>query len=237
MNILLLTKDQLVGENRAILTERQQIHIETVLKINEVRDVSVGLVDGNIGKARVVRNESGDFELNHLRLTEASPKMLPFTLILALPRPQMLKRILQTVAIFGVERLELIHCNRVEKSFWQSPTATDEAIQEQLLLGLEQAKATQLPKVCKHKSFKRFIEEAEKLLPLAAQKYLAHPGAFPFLPTGKSGQSCNLVIGPEGGFNDYEVQRWVESGYQPVQFGERILKVETAVTALIARLI
>ena len=45
-----------------------------------------------------------------------------------------------------------------------------------------------------------------------------------------------MAIGPEGGWIPYEVEKLAAAGLQPVQLGERILRVETAVSALLARL-
>ena len=45
-----------------------------------------------------------------------------------------------------------------------------------------------------------------------------------------------LAIGPEGGFIAEEISSFERIGFQPVTMGERILRVETAVAALIARL-
>jgi len=45
-----------------------------------------------------------------------------------------------------------------------------------------------------------------------------------------------LVIGPEGGFIPAEVDLLSRSGCRPVNLGERILRVETAVAALTGRL-
>src|SRR5690606_28312505 len=87
------------------------------------------------------------------------PAKLPLTLLLALPRPKMLKRVLQTVASMGVPRLVLLNSYRVEKSFWQTPFLTPEAIREQLILGLEQSRDTVLPEVWIEKRFKPFVED------------------------------------------------------------------------------
>ncbi|WP_178101944.1 16S rRNA (uracil(1498)-N(3))-methyltransferase, partial [Pseudomonas yangonensis] len=73
-------------------------------------------------------------------LDQPPPAKLPLTLILALPRPKMLKRVLQTVSAMGVPRLVLVNSYRVEKSFWQTPFLDPEALREQLILGLEQAR-------------------------------------------------------------------------------------------------
>jgi RsmE family RNA methyltransferase len=49
-------------------------------------------------------------------------------------------------------------------------------------------------------------------------------------------RAVTLAIGPEGGFIPYEMEKLVACGFAPVQIGERILTVETAVPALVARL-
>jgi 16S rRNA (uracil1498-N3)-methyltransferase len=38
----------------------------------------------------------------------------------------------------------------------------------------------------------------------------------------------SLLVGPEGGFSDEEVQLAVQAGWQPVSLGRRILRMETA---------
>jgi RsmE family RNA methyltransferase len=49
-------------------------------------------------------------------------------------------------------------------------------------------------------------------------------------------QPTLLIIGPEGGFIPYEVEKMADSGAEPVALGERILRVETALTAALGRL-
>lgn len=45
-----------------------------------------------------------------------------------------------------------------------------------------------------------------------------------------------LAIGPEGGWIPYEVELLAKAGLTPVQLGDRILRVETAVTAMLSRI-
>lgn len=235
MNTLILEHDQFLDANQALLQPRQYEHIKQVLKLNCGDEVRVGKINDNLGSGHFYEKDSRGFVRN-IRLDIPPPSTLPLTLIVAMPRPQMLKRILQTVACFGVEKLILIQTRRVEKSFWQSPSAQDGAIREQFVLGLEQANATQLPELKMYHRFKSFIEDDCPGLTAKTDKWLLHPGPYPFLPCGSQLVPSTLAIGPEGGFTDYECERWFEQGFKAAQLGERILRVETAVTSALARL-
>ncbi len=168
-------------------------------------------------------------------LEQNPPAKLPVTLLLALPRPKMLKRTLQTVASMGVAHLVLLNSYRVEKSFWQTPFLEPEAIREQLILGLEQARDTVLPEVTIEKRFKPFVEDRLPQLAAGSLGLVGHPGDFPACPRAVD-SAVTLAIGPEGGWIPYEVDKLREAGLAPVQLGERILRVETAVPVLLARL-
>lgn len=235
MNLILLEASQLISDSDARLSERQAQHVLNILRGAEGDYVSVGLLNGKIGRGRIEIKSPSLIFLRELTLTDNAPPPLPLTLILALPRPQMLKRILQTVSMFGLESLILIHSNRVEKSFWQSPSATEKAIREQLILGLEQAKDTRLPEVHHFKRFREFIEDHCPEFSHRREKYVAHPGLYPICPCAQAKQASIIAIGPEGGFTEFEMGMWQKAEFNPVQLGPRILKVETAVTSVLAR--
>ncbi|MDY3198950.1 MAG: 16S rRNA (uracil(1498)-N(3))-methyltransferase, partial [Pseudomonadaceae bacterium] len=163
------------------------------------------------------------------------PPKLPLTLLLAMPRPKMFRRILQHCATLGVAQIVLLNSYRVEKSFWQTPFLQPDSIRENLLLGLEQARDTVLPELHIEKRFKPFVEDRLPELLGDSLGLVAHPGDYPPCPRAVDG-AVTLAIGPEGGWIAYEVDKLIEAGLQPVQLGERILRVETAVTALVARL-
>ena len=170
-----------------------------------------------------------------LELDVQPPKPLPITVILALPRPKMLRRVLQTIAAMGVKNVYLINSTRVEKSFWQSPFLQPQAIEEQLILGLEQAKDTILPSVHLRKLFKPFVEDELTDIVGGSTAIIAHPGAKKPCPINLNSQ-VTLAIGPEGGFIPYEVTKLSAIGFDPMHLGPRILRVETAVPALLGRL-
>ncbi|WP_045860476.1 16S rRNA (uracil(1498)-N(3))-methyltransferase [Teredinibacter purpureus] len=235
MNLLLLQAKHIQSASPIALSKKQSEHIINVLKLSTGDSLRVGVINGQMGYATVV--SLGETVYIALQTLDQQPTpALPLTLILALPRPQMIKRILQTIACMGVERLCLIQTSKVEKSFWQSPAVTDESIESQLILGLEQGVATQLPIIEKHLRFRPFAEDTLPSLTTAQNSYIAHPGPYSECPRLSLEQRATVAIGPEGGFSEQEVGYFEKCGFTPVQMGARILKVETAVTALLAKL-
>ncbi|CAI8879327.1 16S rRNA (uracil(1498)-N(3))-methyltransferase [Pseudomonas donghuensis] len=234
MNLLLLEEADFIAADRVVLADRRFTHMQEIHRVAVGDTLRVGRIGGLMGQAVVLRLEGHEAELS-VSFDQPPPAKLPLTLVLALPRPKMLRRVFQTVATMGVPKLILVNSYRVEKSFWQTPFLEPEAIREQLILGLEQTRDTVLPEVIIEKRFKPFVEDR---LPAIAQGTLGlvgHPGPYPPCPRGLN-EPVTLAIGPEGGWIPYEIDLLGKAGLNPVQLGERILRVETAVTALLARL-
>jgi RsmE family RNA methyltransferase len=234
VNLLLLEEADFIAADRVVLRDRRLKHMQEVHRSEVGDSLRVGRVDGLLGSAQVLRLEAREAELS-VSFEHAAPDKLPLTLILALPRPKMLRRVFQTVATMGVPKVILINSYRVEKSFWQTPFLEPPAIREQLILGLEQARDSVLPEIVIEKRFKPFVEDRLPAVANGTLGLVGHPGDFPACPRAVE-QPVTLAIGPEGGWIPYEVDLLRASGLNPVQLGTRILRVETAVTALLARL-
>lgn len=234
MNLLLLEDADFIAADRVVLRDRRLKHMQEVHRSEVGDSLRVGRVGGLLGSAQLLRLEAREAELS-VSFEHAPPAKLPLTLILALPRPKMLRRVFQTVATMGVPRVILVNSYRVEKSFWQTPFLEPAAIREQLILGLEQARDSVLPEIVIEKRFKPFVEDRLPAIVDGTLGLVGHPGDFPACPRAVE-QPVTLAIGPEGGWIPYEVDLLQASGLTPVQLGARILRVETAVTALLARL-
>jgi RsmE family RNA methyltransferase len=233
MNLLLLQPDQIVN-NRATIAGRQLQHLIKVQRAAVGDTVRLGMLNGLMGQGRINAMDTEQALLD-IELEREPPLPLPLTLILALPRPKMLRRTLQTVAAMGVKSVYLINSFRVEKSFWQTPFLAHEAIQEQLILGLEQARDTCLPRVHQRKLFKPFVEDELAQIIAGSEALVAHPIANRGCPVACQ-SPVTLAIGPEGGFIPYEIDKLNEVGFESVHMGQRILRVENAVPALLSRL-
>ncbi|NWB97375.1 16S rRNA (uracil(1498)-N(3))-methyltransferase [Pseudomonas gingeri] len=234
MNLLLLEEADFTAADLVVLRDRRLTHMQEVHRVAVGDSLRVGRIGGLMGNAEVLRLDAGEAELR-ISLDRAPPAKLPLTLILALPRPKMLRRVFQTVATLGVPKVVLVNSYRVEKSFWQTPFLEPAAIREQLILGLEQTRDTVLPEIVIEKRFKPFVEDRLPAISAGTLGLVGHPGDYPSCPRGLD-EPVTLAIGPEGGWIPYEIDLLGKAGLQPVQLGERILRVETAVTALLARL-
>ena len=234
MNLLLLDEPDFVSADRVLLRGRRLQHMREIHQANPGDNLRVGLLGGLMGSGRILSLTEQQAELE-VSLDQPPPPKIPLTLLLAMPRPKMFRRILQHCATLGVAQIVLLNSYRVEKSFWQTPFLQPDSIRENLLLGLEQARDTVLPELHIEKRFKPFVEDRLPELLGDSLGLVAHPGDYPPCPRAVDG-AVTLAIGPEGGWIAYEVDKLIEAGLQPVQLGERILRVETAVTALVARL-
>jgi len=234
MNLILLLKEDFVEEGRVRLQGRRLEHVRKVLRAACGDELCVGLLNDKIGTGKIIQLGQKMLEME-IALTKSPPKAFSLNLILALPRPIVLKRILLAVASMGVKKIVLLSSRRVEKSFWKSPVLEKKRLEEQLILGLEQAKDTVMPEVLLRDRFKPFVEDELSDIIKGTQPLVAHPEGVENFPENIQGP-VTLMIGPEGGFIPYEIERLEACGFKSVRIGERILRVETVVPVLLSKL-
>lgn len=176
MNLLLLSKDAFDDAKTVRVSGRRYVHLMQILKVKVGDCVRVGVRSGKIGIGRVceIHPERETIVLD-VTLDRESPPNVPTWLILAMPRPLMLKRILTHAVSLGIERLSIIGSARVEKSYFHTPLLQPEAIDEQVTLALEQAIDTRVPEIEIIPSFRDFFSRRQAMLDTYAVKLLAHP--------------------------------------------------------------
>jgi 16S rRNA (uracil1498-N3)-methyltransferase len=234
MNLLLLLETDFITPNQALINDRRSDHIKQIHQANIGRTLNIGILNKKMGTAIIERINNEGILLN-ISIKKSPPAPLPLTLIIALPRPKMLKRILQTCATMGVKKIIFMNSFRVEKSYWQTPLLQEERITEQLILGLEQGKDTLLPEVILEKRFKPFVEDRLGDIGKNTLTLVAHPNSDTPCPQNIS-TPTTLIIGPEGGFIPYEIEKLQTVGCTPIHIGERILRVETAIPVLLGKI-
>lgn len=234
MNILLLEPADWIDEQTVRLDDYRHRHITDVLKADLGQTLRVGMINGDRGLGTVTALDNNATLLTVDLVEGQRLPRHPLKLVLALPRPKMLRRILRTCAEFGVGELHLIHSYRVEKSFWQTPLLADDRIEAALRAGMERSGDPIMPKVLKHKRFKPFMEDQLPRIASSEPIYCLHPGeSGPLSAIPASG--ATVLIGPEGGFIPYEIELAQTLGASMRTLGERILSVDTAVNTALAQ--
>ena len=223
------------------LTGRRFEHVQDILKVSRGQELTVGKVNGLIGQGKVLELSKDSLTMD-VSFKQKPPASLHLTLIMALPRPPMLKRSLQCAASLGVKKIIILNFSRVEKSLWQSSALRPEAIEQELILGLEQAKDTVSPEVVLEKRFKPFVEDQLPALIKDKEAFVFHPTGDSLrlgqLPPMEAVPSFNkvFIIGPEGGLVDFEVDLLKEKGVKAVTLGERILRFENVIPYVIGKM-
>ncbi len=235
MNLILLFETDRLERDRFRIAGARAQHIEKVLGARAGDSVRVGLLEGPLGRARVASIEGAAVELECSFEEEVAPRPL-VDLILAVPRPKSLKKLLPEITALGVDRLILLRTWRVAKPYLSTAIMAPARHQPLLHDGMMQAMTTRRPTVSVEPLFKPFVED--RLAAMGGIKLAAHPYATTAMHqvSLSLAERVTLVVGPEGGLLPYEIEALERAGCRAVNLGPRLLRVETACVALLAQI-
>jgi RsmE family RNA methyltransferase len=235
VNLILLDDRDRVDGSCVTLTDARAVHLLNVLRVTPGQTVRVGLIDGPFGTGTIEAAAEGrvtmrcEFEKD----TPARPRV---DVLLALPRPKVMRRLWAQLAALGVGRIILTKASRVERDYFDTHILTEACYRPLLIEGLQQARDTRLPLVSIHRQFRILIEDHLDDLSPSGVRLVADPSGTMPIPDALAG--CDgrvlIAIGPEGGWNDFERLQLQEHGFLSVGLGPRTLRVDTACTALLA---
>jgi 16S rRNA (uracil1498-N3)-methyltransferase len=239
VNLILVEREEIGAAGRVVLTDRRAVHLIRVLGVRVGQKIRAGIVRGPFASATIVAvNDGVELELDVGR----DPGVPQTDLVLGLPRPKALARIVQAAASFGVRRIDIINTWRVDTSYFSSHKLSSEALALDVRLGCEQGRQTYVPYVEVHRLFVPFVEEV--LRPRIAaeghrQLLIAHPGAAKRIEqvvVPGTQAAVVLAIGPDGGFLEREIASLAGEGGTVVNFGQAVLRSETAVVAILSQM-
>jgi 16S rRNA (uracil1498-N3)-methyltransferase len=204
---------------------------------------AVAVENLKLGKGLVIEADANRVLLE-LDLTTEPPAGMELELAVAVPRPQTVKKLLNLAASSGVTGLHFIRTQGVVKSYLQSKSLLPDAIQTELLKGVEQAGDCHLPRVCLYKSLQHFAgSRLEKHSQPELRLMADVPGegrqaAKPLWQVVENSAAVPvlLAIGPESGWHDEERVRMLEFGFVTVSLGQRMQRVETAAAMLLGQI-
>ncbi len=233
MNLILLYPNEIERE-RAVLCDERARHIRKVLKAGPGKVLRVGLLNGPFGSGTVESVESGSVVLSCAFENELPP-VPRVDLLLAMPRPKVLKRLWAQLAALGVGKIILLRAEKVERFYFDSHVIEPDFYTKLLIEGLQQARCTHLPEVLIRPLFKPFMEDAFDGLFGQHRKLLADPSGKKRLGDLELTEPPRvlLAIGPEGGWTSYELEILQSHGFELFGMGSRILRMDTATIGIL----
>ena len=256
MNRILFEKNEIV-DGCAVFSDERAEHVLNVLHGTVGQVLKTGELDGLIGTSVIedIRNlherEPGSAQRGNgllageiaVRCTHSEKAAEPWIdLILAPPRPRVLKRLLPQLSAMGVGKIVLVGAEKVEKSFWGAQLVKEEVYRPLLVDGLMQCGAASVPTIRIERSFRRYAESRMDEEFAGSERIVAHPPAYAAKKQNyRNGNFSSLrrpvvAIGPEGGWTDEEVELLESKGFVRYSLGERILRTDTATISVIAQL-
>ena len=172
MNCILLPAENFSVDTANIDSLSQVSHVTKVLGAKVGDTLKIGQIGGNLGTAVIEDITADSIQLSNVQLNTVPPAKLDLTVILALPRPKVLRRLIMDMTALGVRDIILINSYRTQKSYWQSPML--ERIDEFVLEGLQQSIDTIVPSITLQKRFKPFVEDTLASL-MNNRAIVAHP--------------------------------------------------------------
>jgi len=235
MNLLIVNADELDDNGTVTLAGRRARHVIDVLHGKRGQTLKVGVLNGPRGTGTI--EEAGKTQVTiRCRLGAETPVIPRADLLLALPRPKVMKRMWAPLASMGIGHLYLTNAEKVERNYFDTHWLDPAHYEPLLIEGLEQAGDTRLPDVTVIKRLKPFLEdELDSAFPRGS-RLIAHPGEG--TPWGRllasDKERLMIAVGPEGGWTDFELRMFERAGFKRIRLGTRTLRTDTACIALLA---
>jgi RsmE family RNA methyltransferase len=239
VNLLLFKPDELTNDGRIFVQGRRYDHLCKVLRVTPGQSLRAGMIRGPRGYATVRSVEVGTIELSFEHSEETIVPSL--SVVIAVPRPKALSRMVQAAAAFGLKRIDIVNAWRVDAAYFQSHKLEPSALTEEAWLGCEQGMNTYVPDIAVHRYFAAFVDEVLSSRLRAEQNsrlLIGHPNEPKWPSVGIESVvrrdilvPTTMVLGPDGGFIDRELSSLTAIGGTLVNFGDAVLRSEFALVA------
>lgn len=229
-----------IGEKEIIITGADVNHIRNVLRMRADEEVLIADGRGAEYRCKLTDIDENEVRVQILWKLDGNAELTSaVTLFQGLPKSDKMDLIVQKCVELGVARIVPVSTKRAvvkldakkEQTRLKRWNTISESAAKQSGRGV-------IPEVSGVMTFGKALEEAKKLdvllIPYERAENMAETRRV--MGSIQPGQSVGIFIGPEGGFEESEVEEAVAAGAQAITLGKRILRTETAGLAVMAML-
>lgn len=212
-------------------------HIKNVLRMTTGEQFLVSC-DGTSDLCEIESIESDVVVVKILQENYQSTNLpIKIHLFQGLPKGDKLELIIQKAVELGVTSITPVSMKRsIVKIDDKKKKAKRERWQSIAEAAAKQSKRTLIPTVCDVLSYKEMMESLKDidilLVPYECAEGMA--ATKQALSQIKKGMNVGIIIGPEGGFEEKEIELAKEAGGKIISLGSRILRTETAAITTLA---
>ncbi len=228
-----------IGEKYISITGQDVNHIKNVIRLKAGDEISISNgVDGKDYRCEI-KEITDDEVVCELRFIKEDGVELPVKVYLfqGLPKGDKMELIIQKLVELGVYEIIPVAMKRcvvkLDDKKAKSKIARWQGIAE---AAAKQSKRAVVPEIKNVMSYKEALKYASgmniKLVPYEMEETLeassGMKGTKAIIESIEPNQSVAVFIGPEGGFDEQEINEAIECGMKPITLGKRILRTETA---------
>ncbi len=181
-----------------------------------------------------IRSCAGEAVKADFELISGSENVPEIDVLLALPRPKVLRRLIPRITAMGISSLTLLNACGVKREYFATHWLRDESIAELVMLGLEQGGACRYPAIRVEKQLKPFLMDGVAEMRGSAELLLASPDGSKSLPVSAGAGRVIVAIGPETGWTDFELGLFADVGFMSYRLCEEHLPCDVAAIAAVA---
>ncbi len=227
------TPQDLNIDQNLTLEESASRHIAKVLRMTSGRELT--LFNGQGGEYTAIIQDVGK-KVTQVKITEHNNIMressLHSHLAIGLSRGDRMDWVLQKACELGVTQISPLFTERTEVKLAGPRLEKKQQHWQQILISAcEQCQRNILPTLNSPQPLNQFLEQAP-----AGEKWVLHHRDSKGLDASQEVSQACLLIGPEGGLSDTEIEQAKTAGFAPLTLGPRIMRTETAPLAALSLL-
>lgn len=236
MNCILFEKSEVNSDSTLSISGTRYLHIQNILKLKINDKIKIGIIEEGLGYGKILKIDNEriliSYKINKININPPN-----INIILAMPRPKVMKRLWEQLAAIGINNIFIICPQKTQKCYFESHVLRNDVYRPLLIKGLQQACDIYIPNVFIEPNFNKFIKKYIDLN-LTNKSFIADVNGTSFITDFKNDFNRNnnftIAIGPEGGWVKDEIKRFCDIKFIPITLGKRILKVDTAVISILS---
>lgn len=234
MNFFFIREAELTSDDEALVVCDDRLdRLKLSMDIHAGTEFRIAVENRGRGIAKVASLTASEMSLVY-GISDCLSDAISIDVMLALPRPKVVGRLIPRLVSMGISSLTLINAAGVKKEYFSTHWLGLDKIQALAIAAIEQSGVFKRPEICIQKELRPFLEDNRGCCVDGNRRLLFEPGDIRTQYTGSNSDAVTLAIGPETGWTDFEKKLFLESEFSLFSMGPEHLASDVAAIAAVA---